>query len=133
MGICHEKGGLTTQRKDITIREPVCLIVQSMSIRNKQGTDPDKWDLLIDYCLTGISDQASKTQFSKWCMADQTNLDGQKLEVTLNEFAEIGLYQSEIRINETSSNQRKFVHVRMYFFAPVLLLLLLKVCGYTRR
>jgi len=60
MEIWQDKGGLTTQRIDNKVRERICEIAQSMSIINEQGTRPEQWDLLIDCCVTRISELESK-------------------------------------------------------------------------
>jgi len=91
MGIWQDKGGLTTQRMDNKVREHVWEIAQSMSIINKQGAGPEQWDLLIDRCVTRISELESKMPLWKRYMADKTNLNGQKLKAALDEFAEVGL------------------------------------------
>jgi len=52
MGIWQDEGGLTTQRIDNTVRECIWAIALSLSIINKQGTGPEKWDLLLDHCIT---------------------------------------------------------------------------------
>jgi hypothetical protein len=133
MGIWQEKGGLTTQRKDNKVRERVWEIAQSMSISNKLGAGPEQWDLLIDRCVVRISDLAPKRPLWKRYKADKTILDGQKLKAALDEFAEVGLRRRKNRIDETPTKKRKFVHVGMYFIAPMLLLLFLMMCRYRRR
>ena len=60
MGISQDEGGLTTQQIDNKVRMHVWEIAQSMSIVNKQGAGPEEWDLLMDRCVTGISDLESK-------------------------------------------------------------------------
>ena len=62
-----------------------------MSIINKQGAGPERWDLLIDRCITQISALESKRPVWKQYMADKTNHDGRKLKVALDEFVEVGL------------------------------------------
>jgi hypothetical protein len=59
MGIWQDEGGLTTQQMDNKVRERVWEIAQSMSITNEQGTGPKQWDLLIDRCVTRISELES--------------------------------------------------------------------------
>jgi hypothetical protein len=132
MGIWQDKGGLTTQRMDNKVRERVWEIAQSMSIINKQGAGPEQWDLLIDRCVTRISELESKRPLWKRYMADKTNLDGQKLKAALDEFAEVGLRRRKNRLEETPTKKRKLVHVGMYFIAPMLLLLFL-MCRSRRR
>ena len=61
-------------------------------------------------------------------MADNTNLDGQKLKAALVQLAEIGLRQRKNRLELTPTKTRKPVHVGMYFIAPMLLLLFLMLC-----
>jgi len=133
MGIWQDKGGLTTQRMDNKVRERVWEIAQSMSIINKQGASPEQWDLLIDRCVTRISELESKRPLWKRYMADKTNLDGQKLKAALDEFAEVGLRRRKNRLEETPTKKRKLVHVGMYFIAPMLLLLFLMMCRSRRR
>jgi hypothetical protein len=60
MGIWQDKGGLTTQQIDNKVGERAWEIAQSMSIIIKQGTGHTQWDLLIDRCVTRISDLESK-------------------------------------------------------------------------
>jgi hypothetical protein len=91
MGIWQDKGGLATQRMDNKVRVHVWEIAQSMSIINKQGAGPKQWDLLIDHCVTRISELESKRPLWERYMATKTNLDGQKLKAALGEFAEVGL------------------------------------------
>jgi hypothetical protein len=65
-------------------------------------------------------------------MADKTNLDGQKLMGPLDEFAEVELRRAKYQLKETPTKNRELVHVGMYFFSPILLLLLLMM-GRSRR
>ena len=88
IGIWHDKGGLTTQRIDNTVRECIWEIAQCMSNINKQAAGPEEWCLLMDRCVIGISHLASKQPLSKLFMADKTNLNGQKLWAALDEFAQ---------------------------------------------
>ena len=46
--ILQEKGDLTMQQNDNTVREHVWEIAQCMSISYKLGASPEQWDLLID-------------------------------------------------------------------------------------
>jgi len=133
MGIRQEKGGLTTQRIDNIVRECMWEIAQSMSIINKQGAGPEQWDLLIDCCVTRISGLESNRPLWKRYMADKTNVDGQKLNAALDEFAEVGLRRRKNRLEETPTEKRTLVHVGMYFIAPMLLLLFLMMCRSTRQ
>jgi len=133
MGIWQDKGGLATQRIDNEVRERIWEIAQSMIIINKQGAGPEQWDLLIDHCITRISELESKRPLWKQYMADKTNLDGQKLKAALDEFAEVGLHQRMNRLEETPTKKRKLVHIGMYFIAPMLLLLFLMMCRSRRR
>ena len=133
MGIWQDKGGLTTQRMNNKVRERIWEIAQSISIINKQGAGPEQWDLLIDGCVTRISELESKRPLWKRYLADKTNLDGQKLKAALDEFAEVGLRQMNNRLEETPTRKRKLVHAGMYFIAPMLLLLVLIMCRSRRR
>ena len=92
MGIWHNMGGLQTQWIDNKVRERIWEIAQSMSIINKQGAGPEQWDLLIDCWLTRMSDLVSKQPICKRYLAENTNLDGQKLMAALDQFAEVGLH-----------------------------------------
>jgi hypothetical protein len=132
MGIWQDKGGLTTQWIDNKVRERIWEIAQSMSIINKQGVGPKQWDLLIDRCVTRISELESKRLLWKRYMADKTNLDGQKLKAALNGFVEVGLRRRKNKLEETPTRKRKLMHVGMYFIAPMLLLLFLMM-GRSRR
>jgi len=60
MGIWQDKGGVTTQQIDNTMREHGWEIAQSMSKINEQGTSPEQWDLPINHYITEISLLASK-------------------------------------------------------------------------
>jgi len=131
--IWQDKGGLTTQWIDNEVRERIWEIAQSMSIINKQGARPGKWDLLIDRCVTRISDLECKRLLWKWYMANKTNLDGQKLKVALDEFTEVGLRGRENRLKETPTRMRKLIHVGKYFIAPMLHLLFLMMYSFRRR
>jgi len=104
-----------------------------MSIINKKGAGTEQWDLLIDRCVTRISELESKRPLWKRYMADKTNLDGQKLKAALDEFAEFGHRRRKNRIEETPTKKRKLVHVGTYSIAPMLLLLFLMMCRSRRR
>jgi hypothetical protein len=103
-----------------------------MSIIHKQGVGPKQLDLLIDLCVTRISELESKRLLWKWYMADKTNLDGQKLKAALNGFVEVGLRRRKNKLEETPTRKSKLMHVGMYFIAPMLLLLFLMM-GRSRR
>jgi len=51
-GIWQDKGGMTIQRIDNTVRESIWEIAQCMTIINEQGASPEQWDLIIDHCGT---------------------------------------------------------------------------------
>jgi len=72
-----------------------------MSMVNKQGAGPDQWDLLIDCCVTRISDLESKRPLWKWYMADKTNLDGRKPKEAQDKFTDVGLRRRKNRLEET--------------------------------
>jgi len=61
-------------------------------------------------------------------MADETNLDGQKLKAALDELAEVDFRRMKNQLVETPTKKRKLVHIGMYFIAPMLLLLFLMMC-----
>ena len=128
MEIWQHKGGLTTQWIDNKVRECVWEIAQSMRINNKQGASPEQWDLLIDRCVTLLSDLESQRLLWKQYMADKTNHDGQKLKAALAEFMEVGLRPRKNRLEETLTKKRKLVQVGMYFIALMLLLLFPMMC-----
>jgi len=128
MGIWQDMGGLTTQQIDNKVRERIWEIAPSMSIINKKGAGPKQCDVLIDCCITRISDLASERPLWTWYMADKTTLDGQKLKAVLDEFVEVGIRQRTNRLNETPTRKRRLVHVGMNFIAPMLLLLILMMC-----
>jgi len=121
MGIWQVKGGLTTQRIDNKVREHVWEIAKSMSIINDQGAGPEQWDLLIDHCLTQISDLESKRPLWKRYMADKTNLNGQNLKAVQDEFAQVGLRRRKNRLEATPARKKNLLHLGMYFIAPMLL------------
>jgi hypothetical protein len=128
MGIWQDKGDLTTQQIDNQVREGVWAIVWSMSIMNKQGTGTGQWDLLIHCFFTRISDLEYKRQLWKWFMVDETNLNGQKLEVALDEFAEVVVWRRINKQAATLTKKRNLVHIGMYSIAPMLVLLFLMSC-----
>jgi len=101
IGIWQNKCGLTTQRIDNKVREHVWEIAQSMSIINKQGASPEQWDILIDRCVTRISDLVSKRPLWNRYMADKTNIDGVIVKAALDELPEVGLRQRKIMLKET--------------------------------
>jgi len=131
-GIWQGKGCETTQQKDTKVRECVWELAQSMCIINTQGTGPEQWDLLIDCCVTRISNLAFNRPLWTWYMADKRILDGQKLEAALDEFAEAGLCSSKTRIDESRTKEKKFVNGGMYFIAPMLPWLLLMLSRFKR-
>jgi hypothetical protein len=92
MGIWQNKGGLTTQGIDNKVREQGWEIVQSMSCINQKGASPEKWDHLIDRCVTQITPLESQRFLCKQLMADMTNLDSQQLKTALVEFADVGIH-----------------------------------------
>ena len=104
-----------------------------MSIINKQGVGPEQWDHLIDRFVTRIIDLESKRTLWKWYIADKTNLDRLTLKAALDEFAELGLGQRKNRLEETLTEQRKLVYVRMYFISPMLPFLFLMMCRSSRQ
>jgi hypothetical protein len=61
-------------------------------------------------------------------MVDKTNLDGQRLEATLDQFAEVGLHRRENRLEETPTKKWKLLQVGMNFIAPMLLSLFQMMC-----
>jgi len=128
MRIWQDEGGLTTQRMDNKVREHVWEIAQSMSIINRQGASREEWDLLIDRCVTPITELESKRLLWKRYMADKTNLDGQKLKAALDASAEVGLRRRKNRGEVTPSKKRKLTNVGMYFIAPMLLSQFLMMC-----
>jgi hypothetical protein len=92
LGIWQDKGGLTTRQIDNTVRKPVCEIAQSTSIINLQGSGPEQLNLLVDHCITGISNLESKWALWKHYIADKNKVDGQILKAALGEFTEVGLH-----------------------------------------
>jgi len=133
IGIWQDKGGLTTQWIDDKVRQPVWEIAQSVSIINKQGASTEQWDLLIDSCVTRISDLASKRPLWECYMSDNPNLHGQKLYATLDEVTEVGICRRKNRLEETPTNKSKLVQLGVHSFPPMLLLLLVMICRYRRR
>jgi len=133
MGICHDKGGLTTQQIDNKVTELIYEISQSMSIINKQGASPEQWNLQMDHCVTRISDLASKKWVYKWSMTDITKLDSQKLKAALEEFVEVGLRIRKNRLDETPTMKRKMMNIGMNFIAPVPVFFFQIMCKYRRR
>jgi len=93
-----------------------------MSNINKQCTGPEQWDLIIDRCVTRISDLAFKSLPWTQFMADKTYLDGQNLMAALDKFAEAGLRRRKNRLADTPANKRNLIHIVMHFIAPMLLL-----------
>jgi len=132
MAIWQDRGGSTTQWMDNNVMERVWEIAQAMSIINKQSASPEQWNLIIDLCFTQISDLVSERLLGKRYIAYKTNLDGQRLKAARDEFAEVGLCGRKNRLEETTTKKRNLVHVAMYVIAPMLHLLLLMMCRYTR-
>ena len=58
--IWQDKGSLTTEWIDNKVRECIWVLVQSMRIINKQGTQPAQWDTLINHQVTRLSDLESE-------------------------------------------------------------------------
>jgi len=133
MQIWQDKGGLTTQQIDSKVRECVREIAQSLSIINKQGAGPEHGDLLIDHCVTPISDLASNRPLWKWYIADKTSLNGQKLKATLEQFTKGGLGWRKNGLNITTTKIWKLVHISMYFIAPKLHSVFPMMCRYRWR
>jgi len=98
--IWQEMVGLTTQCKNNKVREWIWEIAQCMSISNQLGAAPGEWDLLINLCVTGISDLVFNMLLWKWSMADMTIHDIQKLNAALDEFTEVGLPQRKNTIKQ---------------------------------
>jgi hypothetical protein len=61
-------------------------------------------------------------------MADETNLDCQKLKAAQDELAEVDFRRRKYQLVETPTKKRKLVHIGMYFIAPMLHLLFLIMC-----
>jgi len=133
MGIWQENGGFTTQWIQNKMREPIGEIAQLMSISNEQGTNLEQWDVLIDHCVSQISDLVSIRPLRKWYMADKTLLDGQKLKAALHKFAEVAHCGRNNWLEETQTKKSKLVHIGIYFIAPMLLLLFMRMCRCRRR
>jgi hypothetical protein len=91
MGIWQDKGGLTTQLIDNEVMERIWEVTQCMSIINKQGVSTERWDLLIDCCVTQIGYLESHRLLCKQYTADKTILEGQKVKGALDQFTEVGL------------------------------------------
>jgi hypothetical protein len=104
-----------------------------MSIINKQGGGPEQWNLLIDGCITWISDLESDRLLWKWYIADKTNLESQRLQGALDEFAEVCRCQRNNKLTETPTKNRELVHIGMYFITLKLLLLFLRMCRSKRQ
>jgi hypothetical protein len=66
-------------------------------------------------------------------MADMTNLDGQKLKATLDEFVEVSLHRRKNRLEQTPTKKRKLVYIGMYFITSMLLLVFPLMCRCRRR
>ncbi|KAF8533659.1 hypothetical protein BDD12DRAFT_809987 [Trichophaea hybrida] len=126
-------GGLTLQWKNNKVRMCVWEIAQSMNVSNKLGAGPKKWDLSIEHCVVATSDLAPKRPLQKWYKADITILNGQKLKTAGDECTDVGLRQWMQRIPETPTKNRIFVHIGIYFIAPILHLLSLMMCRYRRQ
>jgi len=132
MGNWQEKGGMTKQWKDNKVREHIREIAQYMRITNKLGIGPEKWDLIIDHCVTQISDMASQRPLWIWFMPDKTICNGQKLKVPLDKFTEVEYPQTKDRIDATPTKQKKFVHNGICLVTPFHLLLFLMKTGERR-
>ena len=91
MWIWQKQAGLTTQWQDNEVRERFREIALSMSISHKQGANRKQWVLLINRCVTRISDLASTRPLGKRYLAEITNLDGEKPKAAQDKFADVGL------------------------------------------
>ena len=132
MGIGQEKSGLTTQQINIKVRERVREIAQSMSIINKQGARPERWDLQFDRCVTRTSDLTTTRPLWNRYMADTTNLDVQKLKPALTKFTVVGLRRMENRLDATLTEKRTILPVYMYLITPMLLFFFLMMRRHIR-
>jgi hypothetical protein len=133
MGIWQDKGGFTTQPIDNTVRERIWEIAQSIGIINKEGAGLEQWDLLIDCCVTGLSEQESKRLLWKWYRAIKTNLDGHTLEAARHEFADVDLRRRKNQLEETPTKKRKLVYIGIHFIAGMIHFLFLKICRSRRQ
>ncbi|KAF8542575.1 hypothetical protein BDD12DRAFT_802786 [Trichophaea hybrida] len=82
-----------------------------MGIINEQDVSPKQWNVRIICRDTPIGDLASDRPHWVSYLADKPNLDGVKLKAALDEFAEVGLCQSQTRLIESPTMKRKFVHI----------------------
>jgi len=63
-------------------------------------------------------------------MADNSNLHGENVKPVLKQFVEVGLHQRKNWNNETPTDQKKLVHVGMYFIIAILGLHFIVMCIY---
>jgi hypothetical protein len=65
-------------------------------------------------------------------MADKTNLDNQNLKGALDQFEVVRLRPRKHWLRQTATKGRNLVHLAMSFIAPMLILLVLMMCGSRR-
>jgi hypothetical protein len=123
---------LTPQWKNCKLREQTWEIVQSMSISTIQHTVQEQRDLLLERCITLMSDLISKRLLWKWYMADKTHLNHQKLKAACDKINEVGIHRETNSIDKTSSTMWKFTHVGMTFIALKLRLLFFTMCKFRK-
>jgi len=119
MGIWQEMGGLTTQQKDNKVRDSLWEIAQSMTINNKLGAGPERWDLLIDCWVNQICDLAPKQWLRKCSLSDKTISDDEELQAALDGFTEVELCLWKNRITKTPTTKWKDGYICMYFIAQI--------------
>jgi len=83
-------------------------IAQSMSVGNKPGAGPMRWDHLIDHSIAPISDLASKLALLKYYMTAKTIHDGRKLKAAYDEFGDVSCCWMKNRINKTATHRMKY-------------------------
>jgi hypothetical protein len=132
-GIWQDQGGLTTQRIDNKVRERIWEIAQSIRIINQQGAGLEQWDLLINRCVTRLSEQESKRLLWKWYIAIKTNLDGHTLKAARHEFADVVLRRRNNQLEETPTKKRKLMYIGIHFIAVMIHCLFLKICRSRRQ
>jgi len=133
MGVWWDKGDLTTQQINDKVRECFWEITQSVTFINKQGPGPEQWDLVINRCITRISDLGTILPLCKWYITAKTDLNGQKLKPALDEFTAVGFCWRKIRLYKTPTGMRNLVQIGMYYIAPMLPWILPMLCRFSRQ
>jgi hypothetical protein len=102
--------------------------MHSMTIINNEAAGLRQRDLLLDHCVTELSNLVSNMPLWKCKLADKNNFDNETLKAALYLFTEIGSYHIKNMLQEMTTKKRKLVHIGRYFSALMLVLDYLMIC-----